>query len=93
MVPPSDAVDGFTTRERQVLELIATGMSNDEIAATLFLSPHTVPGYRKSLYAKLGVHSQVQAVVQGAARGLIALPGNGLPDGDGRGEEPGGGDR
>jgi len=74
MVPPSEEDDGFTARELDVLRLIAQGMSSDEIAATLFLSPHTVPGYRKSLFAKLGVHSQVQAVVQGAARGLIELP-------------------
>jgi len=74
MVPPSEEDVGFTARELDVLRLIARGMSSDEIAATLFLSPHTVPGYRKSLFAKLGVHSQVQAVVQGAARGLIELP-------------------
>ena len=74
MVPPSEEDVGFTARELEVLRLIARGMSSDEIAATLFLSPHTVPGYRKSLFAKLGVHSQVQAVVQGAARGLIELP-------------------
>jgi len=74
MVPPSEEDVGFTARELDVLRLIARGMSSDEIAATLFLSPHTVPGYRKSLFAKLGVHSQVQAVVQGAARRLIELP-------------------
>ena len=74
MVPPSEEDVGFTARELDVLRLIARGMSSDEIAAALFLSPHTVPGYRKSLFAKLGVHSQVQAVVQGAARGLIELP-------------------
>jgi DNA-binding CsgD family transcriptional regulator len=74
MVPPSEEDVGFTARELDVLRLIARGMSSDEIASALFLSPHTVSGYRKSLFAKLGVHSQVQAVVQGAARGLIELP-------------------
>lgn len=75
MGPPPDDDVAFTARERQVLELLAQGMTNDEIAATLFLSPNTVPGYRKSLFAKLGVHSKIEAVVQGAVRGLLALPG------------------
>jgi len=73
---PSPGHDvAVTARERQVLELLARGLTNDEIAAALFLSPHTVPGYRKSLFAKLGVHSKIDAVVQGAARGLLELPG------------------
>jgi DNA-binding CsgD family transcriptional regulator len=90
MVPSSDGVDGFTTRERQVLELIARGMSNDGIAAELYLSPHTVLGYRKSLFAKLGAHSKVEAVVRGAARGLIELPtgtsGHGVGEVDAEGD-------
>ena len=75
MGPTPDEDVAFTARELQVLELLAQGMTNDEIAAALFLSPNTVPGYRKSLFAKLGVHSKIEAVVQGAARGLLELPG------------------
>ena len=92
MVPPSEEDVGFTAREMDVLRLIARGMSSDEIAATLFLSPHTVPGYRKSLFAKLGVHSKIEAVVHAAARGLVALPSvEPDPDADGhKGAEPDG---
>ena len=75
MEPPSDDAVAFTTREQQVLELLAQGLSNGGIAAALFLSPNTVLGYRKSLFAKLGVHTKIEAVVQGARRGLIELPG------------------
>jgi DNA-binding CsgD family transcriptional regulator len=77
MEPPSEDAVACTARERQVLELLAEGLSNDEIAAALFLSPHTVVGYRKSLFVKLDVHTTVQAVVRGARLGLIALPGAG----------------
>jgi DNA-binding NarL/FixJ family response regulator len=87
MGPSPDDDGSFTARERQVLELLARGLTNDEIAAALFLSPNTVPGYRKSLFAKLGVHSKIEAVVQGAARGLLDLPGvqpDPGTDGDGR---------
>jgi DNA-binding NarL/FixJ family response regulator len=75
MGPSPDEEVAFTAREREVLELLARGMTNDEIAAALFLSPNTVPGYRKALFAKLGVHSKIEAVVQAAARGLVELPG------------------
>jgi len=75
MEPPSDDPVAFTAREQQVLELLVRGLSNGGIAAALFLSPNTVLGYRKTLFAKLGVHTKLEAVVQGARRGLIDLPG------------------
>jgi len=92
MGPTPDEDVAFTARELQVLELLAQGMTNDEIAAALFLSPNTVPGYRKSLFAKLGVHSKIEAVVHAAARGLVALPSvEPDPDADGhKGAEPDG---
>jgi DNA-binding NarL/FixJ family response regulator len=64
----------LTEREVSVLRLAATGMSNRRIAESLFLSEHTVLGYLKSLSAKLGVHSKLQAVVLGISEGLIPLP-------------------
>jgi len=92
MGPTPDEDGAFTARELQVLELLAQGMTNDEIAAALFLSPNTVPGYRKALFAKLGVHSKIEAVVHAAARGLVALPSvEPDPDADGhKGAEPDG---
>ena len=64
----------LTEREVSVLRLAAAGLSNRRIAETLFLSEHTVLGYLKSVSAKLGVHSKLQAVVRGISEGLISLP-------------------
>ncbi len=71
---PSDGEPpiGLSTREREVLALIATGATNAEIAARLYLSPHTVKEHTSALYRKLGVRNRAQAVQQGQRIGLTA---------------------
>lgn len=51
-----------TPRERQVLELMATGLSSKEIAQSLGVSTHTVNDYLKSIFSKLQVHSRTAAI-------------------------------
>jgi ATP/maltotriose-dependent transcriptional regulator MalT len=63
---------GLSTREREILALIATGATNAEIAARLFLSPHTVKEHTSTLYRKLGVRNRAQAVQAGQRIGLTA---------------------
>jgi two-component system response regulator DesR len=63
---------GLSAREREVLALIATGATNAEIAARLYLSPHTVKEHTSALYRKLGVRNRAQAVQQGQRIGLTA---------------------
>ena len=63
---------GLSAREREVLVLIATGATNAEIAARLFLSPHTVKEHTSALYRKLGVRNRAQAVQQGQRIGLTS---------------------
>ncbi len=63
---------GLSAREREVLELIATGASNAEIAKRLFLSPHTVKEHTSALYRKLGVRNRAEAVQRGQRIGLTA---------------------
>ena len=46
--------------ELRVMKLVADGIPNDTIAEMLYLSPHTVKNHIKSVYAKLGVHSQAE---------------------------------
>lgn len=63
---------GLSPREREVLELIATGATNGEIAAALFLSPHTVKEHTSALYRKLGVRNRAEAVQRAQRLGLTA---------------------
>ena len=55
-------VPDLTRRQSDVLRLLAQGLSNEEIAKTLFLSVFTVRSHVQSLLEKLGVHSKVEAV-------------------------------
>lgn len=62
----------LTVRERDVLDLMGQGLDPHAIAARLTISLHTCRGYQKSILAKLDAHSQLEAVVVAARRGLIA---------------------
>lgn len=57
-------VSGVTSREREVATMVARGLTNPEIAATLVLSPHTVQDHIKSLFGKLGVGSRQELVAR-----------------------------
>ena len=56
-------LDDLTRRESEVLTLVARGMTNQEIAEHLVLSPHTIRKHLENSFEKLGVHSRAQAVV------------------------------
>jgi two-component system, NarL family, nitrate/nitrite response regulator NarL len=64
---------GLTPREREVLALLAEGMSQREISGRLVISPKTVGGHIQSILRKLGVHSQTQAVAYAYRRGLVTV--------------------
>ena len=63
---------GLTTRQVEVLELLAEGLSNAEIASRLFTSPKTVEHHVSAVLAKLGVHARAQAIA--AAHQLQLIP-------------------
>jgi DNA-binding NarL/FixJ family response regulator len=59
-------------REREVLSLLATGATNDEIATALYLSPHTIKDHTTALYRKMKARNRAEAVVRAQRLGLIA---------------------
>jgi len=65
-----DGLGELTTREREVLGLIATGLTNAEIAQTLHLSPFTVKTHVSQILMKLGARDRVQLVVTGYQSGI-----------------------
>jgi DNA-binding NarL/FixJ family response regulator len=62
----------LSEREREVLGLIADGRTNREIAATLYLSPHTVKEHTSALYRKLGARNRAEAVQRAQRIGLTS---------------------
>ncbi|HZE04290.1 MAG TPA: response regulator transcription factor, partial [Solirubrobacteraceae bacterium] len=68
--PPGNGA-GLTPREHEVLELIARGLDNPEIARALYLSEHTVKNHVSSVLAKLQVENRIQAAVLAVRKGLL----------------------
>lgn len=65
----TSAIDALTEREREILALLTSGLSNKEIAQKLYLSVRTVEVHLRNLYSKLGVRSRLEAVTQTARSG------------------------
>ena len=65
------ALDGLTEREQEVLRPLAEGMSNEEIAAQLVISPKTVARHRENIMQKLELHSRAELVRYAIRKGII----------------------
>ena len=63
--------DGLTSREEEVLKLLAEGMPNDDIATKLVISPKTVARHRENIMLKLGLHSRAELVRYAIRKGII----------------------
>ena len=70
---PNGLVEPLTRRESEVLQMLAAGLANKEIAAKLNLSDHTVKFHVAAILGKLGASSRTEAVAVGIRNGLILL--------------------
>lgn len=68
-----EPIEALTDRELEVLNLLAEGLANKQIAAELSISEHTVKFHVSSIYGKLGATNRAEAVRLGARNGLIVL--------------------
>ncbi|MGD0774515.1 MAG: response regulator transcription factor [Candidatus Solibacter sp.] len=66
-----DSYDLLTTREREVLQLLAEGRSNKEVATVLDLSLHTVETHRSHIMQKLNLHSGAEMILYAIRKGVI----------------------
>ena len=72
-VPLDELLESLTRREREVLQMLAAGLANKEIAARLAISDHTVKFHVASILGKLGASTRTEAVSAGIRRGLVML--------------------
>jgi DNA-binding NarL/FixJ family response regulator len=68
---PEPYLAGLSARESEVLRLVATGLTNAEVAERLFLSSRTVDWHTGSIYRKLGLHSRAEATRFASEHGLL----------------------
>ena len=73
---PADLVETITPRELEVLQLMAEGLTNAQIARRLYLTVNTLKAHTNSIYGKLDVHSRLQAVNRARALGLLSPDSN-----------------
>ena len=68
----SDSFELLTVREREVLQLLAEGKTNKEVATLLDVSPYTVESHRTNLMQKLNVHNTAEIVLYAVRKGLVS---------------------
>jgi DNA-binding NarL/FixJ family response regulator len=70
---PKEFYDGLTTREVEILKMLATGMVNKQIAYKLKISEKTVRNHVSNMYGKLDIYDRAQAVLYAVRKGLVDM--------------------
>lgn len=78
----------LTDREKEVLELVATGITNREVAQELFISINTVKVHLRNIYTKLGADSRTEATMVAVREGWVGVPETDQPSSEERASEP-----
>ena len=65
----------LSSREEEILQLVATGLTNREIAQKLTISPNTVKVHLSNIYEKINVASRTEATLYGIEHGIVDVPG------------------
>jgi len=69
-------VNTLSDREREILQLVATGLTNREIAQSLTISPNTVKVHLSNIFEKINVSSRTEATMYGIEHGIVDVPGS-----------------
>lgn len=67
-----DSYELLTTREREILQLLAEGKNNKEVASLLNLSLYTVETHRSNIFQKLNLHSSAELILYAIRKGVIS---------------------
>ncbi len=74
--PLAGSSESITEREKQVLTMLVSGLSNKEIGAPLGITERTVKAHIAKMMRKVGVHNRIELSIQAVARSLVSLPAN-----------------
>lgn len=72
----------LSAREKDVLRLIARGLTNREIAQRLFISPHTVKNHVSHIYQKIGMDDRTKVALWAIRAGVVSLAGDSEDEGE-----------